>query len=256
MVKKDPKRYTFDKPNGKPSDPFGLALIMEAATRNVKVGDGAFIAIRGGHYHHPGLSRIQVLKLTREMLRSIPIGSGVVIENAKGQRVFHAKRVATTPYRNPFRDVAMSPARIDAGVDYCGNGPVYPLGRAKIINVGTPSHTTTFGSDMAVYQLLDGPARGKFVFFAEHYDTEPGYKEGDVVDTDTVLYRMNGCIEIGWSDGRGSIAWNIAPDSIEGQRTVWGDNFNDLLVSIDCMSGLTQGLPITMKLSPGWPTDW
>lgn len=252
----DKKRYTYDKPNGQPSRPLGLAKIMEAVDRSLKVGDGAFTVIRGGKYHHPGLSRTQARSLIREILRSIPIDSGVVAENAKGVRVFHSERVALNPYKNPFREAHITPARIDAGVDYCvGATPghrVYALGKAVITQVGVPSHTNTFGNELSIYQLLDGPAKGKFVFFAEHYNIVRRFKVGDAVDADTVMYDCDGCIEIGWSDGNGSMAWDI-DSNIEGQRTAWGQNFSDLLESLGCVPGLTQGLPITMRLPAGWP---
>jgi hypothetical protein len=238
------------------SDAEGLSKVMEAAARNIKVGEGAFRVTRGGTYHHPGLNRVEALSITKEILKTEPIGAGVVVRNAKGNKVFHAVRIAVAPYKNPFRDVAgLWPLRIDGGVDYSGNGPVYPIGEAIITNVGTPSRTLTFGNDMAVYQLLDGQAKGKYVFFAEMYFNMPGLHNGMRVGVDTPIYRMDGPIEIGWSDGRGSMAWDI-DSGIEGQRTAWGDNFNDLLVSLDCPSGLVLGRPVTMSLPPGWPRDW
>lgn len=135
----------------------------------------------------------------------------------------------------------------------CGNGPVHPIGKAKITHKGTPSHDATFGSDMSVYQLLEGPAKGKYVFFAEHYDNAKGWKTGKIVNTSDVLYHMNGCIEIGWSDGRGSMAWDL-DSSIEGQRTVWGQNMSDLLESLGAKPGLVLGRKLTMRLPAGWPT--
>jgi hypothetical protein len=255
----DPRRYTHDKSDGTPSAPEGLAKVMAAAARNVKVGEGAFRVTRGGAYHHPGLSRVEALSITKEILKTEPVGAGVVVRNAKGNNVFHATRVAVVPYKNPFRDVAgLWPLRIDAGVDYaCSSqgGPVYPLGNAVITNVGTPSRTLTFGNDMAVYQLLDGPAKGKFVFFAEMYFNMPNLHNGMRVTADTPIYRMDGPIEIGWSDGRGSMAWDL-DGNIEGQRTAWGDNFNELLKSLDCRPGLELGRSVTMNLPAGWPTEW
>lgn len=158
-------------------------------------------------------------------------------------------------YSDPFRDATITPARIDAGVDYCGSGPVHPIGDAIVTNVGRPSGTSTFGTDMPVYQLLDGPGQGKFVFFDEHCVIEPGYRNGDHVSIHTVLYRMTGCIEIGWSDGVGSMAWNSGAYS-EGQLSALGRNFSDLLVALGCVGGLTLGRPVTGSLPAGWPEDW
>lgn len=257
MLKSDPKRFIFEKGGGGDSRPFGLAKVLEAAARQVKVGKGAFRVTRSGDYHHPGLSRSAALSLTKEILKTIPIGGGVVVRDAGGSKVFQARRIETVPYKNPFRDVAgLWPLRVDGGVDYSGNGPVYALGNGIITNVGTPSRTLTFGSDMAVYQLTDGPAKGKYVFFAEMYFNMPGLHNGMKVNSDTALYRMDGPIEIGWSDGRGSIAWDSAGRSIEGERTAYGQNMSDLLESLDCPPGLTLGRSVTMRLPAGWPTDW
>lgn len=144
-------------------------------------------------------------------------------------------------------------ARIDAGVDVCGSGPVHPLGDAIVTNVGRPSGTSTFGSDMPVYQLLDGPAAGKYIYFDEHCVIEPGYRTGSRVTTDTILYRMTGCIEIGWSDGVGSSAWNSGSYG-EGQLSALGQNFSDLLVTLGCPPGLNLNRPVVGSAA-GLP-DW
>lgn len=255
----DPKRFEFVKGDGTDSKPVNLRKTMLAVDRQVKVGDGPFTVIRGGKYHHPNLNREDARAVTKEILKAIPIDSGVVTRNVKEQKVFQAQRVPTNPYMDPFRDAHMTPARINGGVDYCiGAAPghrVYALGRAIITQVGIPSHTSTFGNELSIYQLLEGQAKGKFVFFAEHYNIVRQFHVGQLVDTDTVLYLCDGCIEIGWSDGHGSMAWDIN-SNIEGQRTVWGQNFSDLLESTGCQPGLTQGLPLTMSLPAGWPTDW
>jgi hypothetical protein len=249
----DPKRFEFDKPDGTPSQAVGLKAVMQAAARNVKVGRGAFVVTRGGQYHHPNLNRQRALIVVRECLRSIPIGSGVVVRDVDGEIAFHARRVATNPYKDPFRDARISPERIDAGVDYYVDGPVYALGDGLILNVGTPSHTSVFGNDLAVVQLVAGPFARHSYFFAEHYENAAGLHVGQRVTSETVLYHGNGSIEIGWSDGRGSMAWDI-DNSIEGERTVWGQNFSDLLESVGCAPGLVLGRPLTMTLPPGWPT--
>lgn len=154
-------------------------------------------------------------------------------------------------YQNPFRDANISPARIDGGVDYCGTGPVYFLGKAKVIHRGTPSNTSTFGSDLTIYQLLEGPAKGKYVFFGEHYNVV-NRSTGDIVTSNDIMGTMTGCIEIGWGDSDGSMAWGI-DNGIEGELTAWGLNFNQLLVALGCISGTFSGRPTTMSLPPGWP---
>lgn len=255
-AKPDPKRFSFVKGDDSWSQPLGIGKVMQAAARSVKVGHGAFTVIRGSHYRHPNLDRQHALIVAKECLKAVSIGAGVVIRDGSENKVFQAKRLETLPYKNPFRDVGgLWPLRIDAGVDYSGNGVVYPLGNAVLTHVGTPSRTLTFGDDMSVYQLLDGPAKGKFVFFAEMYFNMPNLHNGMHVTADTPLYRMDGPIEIGWSDGHGAMAWDL-DGTIEGERTVWGQNFSDLLEALDCQPGQILGRPLTMTLPRDWPTDW
>lgn len=250
------KQFTHVKPDGNQSAPFGYAKTLAWAGKAISREEGPFIVVRGP-YTHTVDSRIAAVKLVRELLGKIGVGVSIHVRSASGAAIIKMRRVQPEAgYRDPFRDANISAARIDAGVDYCGSGPVYPIGNAVILNVGKPSGTSTFGDDIAVYQLLDGPGEGLKVFFAEHYNTAAGYKAGDYVTPDDVLYNMYSCIEIGWSDGRGSLAWDISPTSIEGQRTAYGQNMNDLLVALGCISGLTLDKPITMSLPPEYPRNW
>lgn len=243
------RTYTWDVPNQRPSQPTDLRQVMRKARRYVKGHD---LTVINGQWKHPHLSAFGARKLLRAILEKVEFDREVDVRGPN-HLLFSVTRVRPNPYMDPFRDAVYSSARIDAGVDYCSRGPIHPIGRAKITAVGVPSHTSTFGEKLSIYQLLDGPAKGKYVFFAEHYKVKRHFRKGQTVDTDAVLYDTNGCIEIGWSDGHGSMAWDI-DNNIEGQRTAWGQNMSDLLESLGTKPGLTQGLPITMKLPAGWPT--
>lgn len=170
---------------------------------------------------------------------------------------FRVRKLPLVAYENPFRSMTVSVADIDAGVDYCGTGVIHPLGNAVILRRGTPSHTSTFGRDLSAYRLLDGPAAGKVIYTAEHYELVDGIVPGDVVDTDTVLYHMDGCIEQGWAtfDGSQSLAWALGYS--EGECSKLGTSFNDLMMAVGVPGGHPRGgNTATGALPQGYPLQW
>lgn len=250
------KMFTHVKHDGNPSLPLGFAVTAEWAAQSIDKQSGPFIVIHGAHVD-PAPTKSAAIKLVREVLGRVAVGVSVHVRSASSSEMLKMRRIPLVPsYLDPFRDANISAARINGGVDYCGSGPVYPFGNAVILNVGRPSGTSTFGGDMAVYELLDGPGQGLKVFFAEHYRTRGGYANGDHVTVDDVLWDMYSCIEIGWSDGRGSVAWDSADHSIEGERTAYGENMNDLLVAVGSVAGLATGRPITGPLPAAYPRNW
>lgn len=170
---------------------------------------------------------------------------------------FRVKKLAPVTYEDPFRDANYTSSDIDAGTDYCGSGVIHPIGTARILRRGTPSHTSTFGGDLSAYMLLDGPAAGKVVYTAEHYILEPGINAGDIVDSDTVLYHFDGCIEQGWAtlDGSQSLAWSL--DYQEGDCSRLGMSYNNLMVALHVKPGHPrQGHAPSGMLPQGYPLDW
>ena len=156
-------------------------------------------------------------------------------------------------YANPLRSVnALSPQRIDQGVDYTGFGPIYAIGNGVVLNTvgsGWP------GGTFIAYRLTDGPARGLVVFAAE--DIQPSVQVGDTVTADSVLghmYTGPDGIEMGWADG------SSIPDAMArtaGQydgsnTTAFGDNFSQLLVALGAPGGTRSGPP-NGTLPAGWP---
>jgi hypothetical protein len=233
--------FVYDKSSGDASSPSSLQETMAAARKRLPLlGKGPY-AVNWDEHRHPDLSRYRALKVLHAVLEHMKVGDTVRVQGASGV-LFLASRVEVTTYRDPFRFAHISPARIDAGVDLCGEGKVTALGPAVILRRGTPSHTSTFGSDLSAYRLTEGPGKGLVVFFAEHYNLAPKIAAGQNVDAETPLYYMNGCIEIGWAtdSGAGSKAWSETPYS-EGQRSALGDNMNELLGALGCVSGLTRG---------------
>ena len=179
-------------------------------------------------------------------------------------------------YQNPFRDINnLTPARIDQGVDYNGTGPVYAIGRATVIDVtlnsGWPGDGNGSGGTWISYQLSDGPAKGKFVFFAEDCVGPPGdtgnlpIAVGQNIDSSTIICHMyNGqtAIEIGWAEpGHTQRALAHPYYSCNGMSTMLGQNFSDLLKSLGSTPGVIQtscpgspATPASQPLPPGWPT--
>jgi hypothetical protein len=169
--------------------------------------------------------------------------------------------VGTGQYQNPFRDVQGKAhwriSRIDQGVDYHGVGPIHPLGNAKVLALkGAPS----WGYIFIVYQLKDGPASGKYVYFSENCN--PAVSIGqDVTPNDVLCNMFDGSmgIEIGWAQppANGDIAMgrNEYKQRGDGFATNFGLNFNDLLKSLGTPPGVVQsGMgKSTLPLPPGWP---
>ncbi len=162
-------------------------------------------------------------------------------------------------YRNPLRDVKnLGQSRVDQGVDYTGSGPVYAIGNGvvkNITNAGWP------GGTFIVYQLTDGPAKDKYVFFAENCSPIQ-VSIGQTVDTNTVLCTMIDAsphIEIGWANGA-ALGEALAHDVWVGYDsdayfTAYGQNFSQLMVSLSAPSGkIAPGAKMLGSLPPGWPT--
>lgn len=250
------RKYRYKQQQGL-SDPVGITKLMEIATKRLVVGEGPFKVVKDGKDGHPHLTKKEALKEFRSEIVNASEGVEIVLRNPSKVLLsahYTQKVVNKSYYKNPFHGDYTS-ARIDAGVDYCGTATVHPIGKAKILHVGTPSHTSTFGSDMAVYELLEGPAKGKRVFFAEHYNNIGNHHDGDIVDVNTPLYKMNGCIEIGWADDNGSLAWGSGLYH-EGELSVIGENFSKFMVALGAKPGLALGRPVTGHLPPGYPDSW
>jgi murein DD-endopeptidase MepM/ murein hydrolase activator NlpD len=156
-------------------------------------------------------------------------------------------------YGNPLRAVsALTPERIDQGVDYSGFGSVYAIGNGVVRN--------TFGSGwpggtFIAYQLTDGPANGLVVYVAE--DIQPNVQVGQSVSSGTVIGQIYGGpngIETGWADP------TSLPDTMAhayGQYdgsdpTAFGVNFSRFLQSLGAPGGIEEG-PVSGNLPAGWP---
>ena len=158
-------------------------------------------------------------------------------------------------YANPLRDInALTPERIDQGVDYSGYGPIYAIGDGVVlstVNSGWP------GGTFIAYQLSEGPAGGLVVYAAE--DIFPLVAVGQSVTAGTVLgtvYEGPTGIETGWANQSGD-GTSMAIDAGQfsgANSTAFGANFSQLLTSLGAPPGVPQNDPATGSLPPSWPT--
>jgi hypothetical protein len=155
------------------------------------------------------------------------------------------------------------------GVDYSGAGPLLAIGRATVIfakqNVGGPERCwgktcAPPGSGMVVYQLLDGPFAGKYVYVVENITVT--VRKGQVVSAGqriAILHEGSPNLEIGWAAGRGPETLAVARGhqctcvDPGGWSSVEGRNFDRLLVWLGAPSGYLQSVPRGQRMPAGWP---
>jgi murein DD-endopeptidase MepM/ murein hydrolase activator NlpD len=175
---------------------------------------------------------------------------------------------ATTPappppvYRNPVRAITgIIPERVDMGVDYGGNGPVYALGDAVITNA-TGDSAGWPGGGWITYQLTSGPAKGLQIYLAE--DVQPTVQVGQHVTADTVIANMvnrGDGIETGWAmpDGASAESQLTVAGGISGGGpfpTQIGLNFDRLLVALGTPAAPNLTSAGYGTLPAGYPADW
>ncbi|MHB1715951.1 MAG: hypothetical protein ACYCV5_01195 [Acidimicrobiales bacterium] len=157
-------------------------------------------------------------------------------------------------YANPLRAIsALSPERIDQGVDYSGYGPIYAIGNGVVLNTTNAGWP---GGTFITYRLTAGPAAGLVVYAAE--DIEPMVVVGQDVTSATVLgtmYEGPDGIETGWAGGSGQ-GYTMAREYGQfsgANSTAFGANFSQLLQALGAPGGVLQNNPPTGTLPAGWP---
>jgi hypothetical protein len=162
-------------------------------------------------------------------------------------------------YVNPFAHAHnLIPQRIDMGVDYDGAGPIDAVGTARITFAGTSigggwtcDEPTNSG---IVYQLQDGPDKGRYVYLTE--DIIPTVQAGDHVAAGQQIATFaptvgTGCIEIGFASGptptpkAAFLGQQATTGDPGGNRTYCGQQISDLLARNGAPAGLPEGRPIT-----------
>lgn len=171
---------------------------------------------------------------------------------------------STSTYQNPLRGLQnLQPSRIDQGVDYEGDGPIYAIGDGTVENSTTSAGWP--GGTFISYELTDGPAKGDWVYVAENC-TNVQVSVGQTVNSNTVLCNEQDSfpfIETGWAVPQQgdyqAASHTCASQNPDGTATAYGRNFSQLLQSLGAPPGnlilsYENGNLSCGTLPIGWPT--
>jgi len=165
---------------------------------------------------------------------------------------------SSTGYKNPLRSVSsLRVERVDQGVDYAGQGPVYAIGDGTIENI-TNTGWNFGGYDAFITELLsNGSAKGDYVYVAEGCVPVASLTIGETVTPNTVICNMidpsSTGIETGWAQPPGDGAALAFSQWNNYNSTAYGANYNQLLIKLGAPSGVLHP-PIEGSLPPNWPT--
>ncbi|MDX6609035.1 MAG: hypothetical protein QOF85_960 [Solirubrobacterales bacterium] len=153
------------------------------------------------------------------------------------RRARHPQRFGGYVY--PFPKTA-TVGRIDQGQDFGGTGPILAIGNAKVIRTGAPGWP---GGNGVLYQLLDGPQTGKYIFVNE--GLKPSVRAGQLVQAGDVIGHLipgsSTGIEIGWADARGVPLSHS--EYTEGKETRFGKAMASFLGQLKGSTGGSQKSP-------------
>jgi hypothetical protein len=132
-------------------------------------------------------------------------------------------------YVYPFANTA-TVGRVDQGQDFGGTGPIYAIGKARILKTGAPGWPG--GEQGVLYQLLDGARRGQIIFVYEGIKVQ--VQQNDIVQAgqkigEFIPFSPTG-IEIGFADAMG-VPLSHA-EYTEGKETVYGKEMKAFLESL------------------------
>lgn len=129
-------------------------------------------------------------------------------------------------------------AGADQGVDFTGPGPVKALGNGFVTRVQNSGSGWPGEGAILVYELLDGPQRGKFVYIAEDFRPRPGLKVGDKIKAGSVIGLATGSgkapgIEVGFAQNAHGTAYGTTKDGKAGGPTpVFGNAFRNFILTL------------------------
>lgn len=159
-------------------------------------------------------------------------------------------------YSNPLRSLSdLTSERVDQGVDYSAEGPIYALGTGIVENVyseGWPN-----GVFIAYKLTGPGPAEGHVVYAAE--DITPSVSVGQAVTATTqigTVFEGPDGIETGWANpnvlDQNSMAF-VSNQWDGADSTAFGLNFSELLASLGASPGIVEGT-VQGTIPAEWPT--
>jgi murein DD-endopeptidase MepM/ murein hydrolase activator NlpD len=129
-------------------------------------------------------------------------------------------------------------AGADQGVDFTGPGPVKAVGNGLVTRLVSGGSGWSGEGALLVYQLLDGPQRGRFVYVAEDFRARPGLKVGDRVKAGSVIGVATGSgkapgIEVGFAQNAHGTAYGTTKDGKPGGPTPrFGIAFRNFILSL------------------------
>ena len=220
-----------------------LTLILLAATRpSVSDGRGAQASATAAHVD---ASRATGGSRSADAGRAAP-GSGRA--GVTGGRTC---QLVDSPigYVNPLAGAAVTPKRIDQGVDYAGSGTLTAIGAATVTSIATSD--TGWPGAFIEYQLLGGPESGCFVFYAEGVTPAEGLHVGETIRAGqavaAIIPNYSSGIEIGWGadDGTKTYAAKMGEWSATAEQdnipTAAGKSFSSLIASLGGPPGKVEG---------------
>lgn len=135
-------------------------------------------------------------------------------------------------YVYPLPAHEWSTSRTDQGVDFVNNSAssrILAIGNARILSTGAAGWP---GGGGVLYELLDGPAKGKVVYAYEN--VAPQVHAGQVVGAGQLIATMKGTgypwLEMGWADAAGVPISH--GEYTEGKETQAGKSFKDFLARL------------------------
>ena len=152
-------------------------------------------------------------------------------------------------YVDPLLHAAVTPERIDQGVDYAGTGTLASLGAAKVTYVATSN--TGWPGAFIEYQLSDGPDRGCYVYYAEGVNPMPGLRVGTRIRAGqaiaTIIPGWSSGVELGWGAGASTRTyaakmrqWSARKDS-DSIASAAGRSFSSMVASLGGPAGKVEG---------------
>jgi murein DD-endopeptidase MepM/ murein hydrolase activator NlpD len=209
-------------------------------------------------------TRARILRMKQALGRRLAVLKALNRKEGNLLPMLTLEQLATGvhPYLNPLREVSgLIPERVDMGVDFAGEGPVYAIGSGVVLEAKA-SGSGWPGGGWITYQLTDGPAVGEVVFLAE--DVIPTVQVGEKVTPHTEIGHMNNGpdgIETGWAMLDSGSAESQLPEAgaIGGAGpfpTAIGMNFEDLLRALGVPASPNSGALTAGILPPRYQIDW
>jgi hypothetical protein len=220
-----------------------LTLILLAATRpSVSDGRRAHASATAAH--------VDAYRAARGS-RSADAGHAAPGSGSAGVTGARTCQLVDNPigYVNPLAGAAVTPKRIDQGVDYTGSGTLTAIGAATVTSIATSD--TGWPGAFIEYQLLGGPESGCFVFYAEGVTPAEGLHVGETIRAGqavaAIIPNYSSGIEIGWGadDGTKTYAAKMGEWSARAEQdnipTAAGKSFSSLIASLGGPPGKVEG---------------